>query len=443
MSKLPKVVIIGQPNTGKSTLFNNIIGNRKAIEHHQPGVTRDFIEEQVTWQDTSFLLIDTGGLYAGDSFEEIITTQVENIISSASIVIFLANAQQGPNPIDKNISSLLRKTSKTTFLVVNKVDHTNHEAYIYDFHSLGFDFIIPISAVHNRGVGTLLDKIVLELDKSFVGNLSKVDKEEKKESIIKVAIAGRPNVGKSTLINALLKEERSIVSDYYGTTRDSIAVKYSFKEKNYLFIDTAGLRQKARVKEDVEYYSNVRSIDAINSADVTLLVLDSVSTITEQDQKIAGQIKKAGCACIILLNKWDLIPKNDHTIYVFEEEIRRRLHFLKDMPIIFISAKTKQRINNIYDKIEYVFENAQQKITTSALNKCLQDLQAEKPSPNFKGKRLKIFYAVQTKNKPFTISIYVNNPQLIHFSYKRYIINKLRKAFLLEGVFLNVKLIAK
>ena len=432
-TRLPTVASIGQPNTGKSPLFNRILGHRKAIEHHTPGVTRDH-------------------------FETLVSQQIQDILQRAHLFIFLTDGRSGPTAIDSYVADLLRKSKKPFLLVVNKIDTPNKEDLIHQFYSLGIGNPVPISASHGLGIGHLLDTVCEQLEALGHLGIRALGNSEKPEGVegpatsnqqlttidqqpvtIKVTILGRPNVGKSTLLNALVGKERSIVSDIAGTTRDALDTDHTYNDQHYLFIDTAGLRHKARVTDDVEYYSTTRSLDSLKQVDVALLVLDAQATITEQDQRIAGHIEKSGCGCIILVNKWDAIPdKDEYTLSVFEHEISGRLKFMKDAPYLFISAKTKQRVTKIYDQIQAVYQNLSQKLSTSELNQCIGQAQQHKPAPSFKGKRLKIYYTVQTGNKPFIITCFVNNPLLVHFSYKRYLENRLREWFQLEGVMVRV-----
>jgi GTP-binding protein len=427
----------------------------------------------VQWNGTWFSLVDTGGLLSGDEFEKEVKEQVEDVLQDTALIIFLADARLGITAADESISRLVRRSGKPALMLVNKVDTQAQRDLIHEFNRLGLGEPMQISASHGLGIGDLLDVIVRRIvDSSQYSVVSSEDTEDKKqvatgkdrskevkkkrsnkdadkaeateaqgeneetkEKVIKVAILGRPNVGKSTLINALLGRKRSIVSSIPGTTRDAVDAEQTYEGQKYLFIDTAGLRHKARITDDIEYYSTNRTAESLREADVALLMLDAAMTISEQDQRIAGFIEEIGCGCIVIVNKWDLIEeKDEHTINVFEDEIVGRLKFLQGTPFVFISAKTKQRVSNIYGEILKVYKNIQQKIATSEINRCMEAAFKKKPPPNYKGKRLKLYYSVQTGNRPFIFSLFVNNPQLVHFSYKRYLENCLREHFVLDGV---------
>lgn len=429
-AKLPRVVILGQPNAGKSTLFNRLIRKRKSIEYRVPGITRDYVMEDVEWEGCAFTLIDTGGLMAQDHFEADVTQQIHTLIKTARLIIFLVDGLVGITPIDLHLADLLRKSQKPVFLVVNKIDTHDKESLSYVFYELGMGDPLYVSSAHGRGITYLQEKICAFLSNEPVAPVAKTTEEDP----IHVAIIGRPNVGKSTLLNALLGENRTIVSEHAGTTRDAIDAVHHYKNQCYIFTDTAGLRHKAKVENDVEYYSGQRTLDSLSKADIALLMLDATSTITEQDQRIAGMIEEQGCGCVIVLNKWDLIPKNDHTYYIFEEEILERLKFFRFTPVVFISAKTHQRVSTLYDHIQTVFHNLKQTLPTPALNTCIHDAMEKRRPPAYKGQRLKVLYAVHTGNRPFLITVFVNHTHLIHFSYKRYLLNALRAQFKLEGV---------
>ncbi|MFC1478940.1 ribosome biogenesis GTPase Der [Candidatus Margulisiibacteriota bacterium] len=436
-SRLPKVVIVGRPNTGKSTLFNRILGKRKAIEHCTPGVTRDCIRANVAKYDKEFTLIDSGGLLAGDLFEDEVTAHVQAIIKEASLILLLLDARGELTSTDSFCADIVRKSGKPYLLVANKIDTPDKESLASDFYSLGMGDPLMISASHNLGIGSLIDAIC-DILPNQPANLP-VCQPPVVTDTIKVAILGRPNVGKSTLLNALLGRTMAIVSPHAGTTRDAIDIDHMYEGQHYTFIDTAGLRHKARVTDNIEYYTTTRTMQSLEQADVAILLLDATATITEQDQRIAGFIKDSGCACLVAVNKWDLIPdKDEHTMLIFEDEIAGRLKFLRFVPFLFISAKTKQRVTNSYEKIRDIYKNATQKISTSALNRAIEQAQLQKPAPSFKGRRLKIYYSVHTGNRPFVITCFVNNTQLIHFSYRRFLENRIRESFNLEGIPLRI-----
>ncbi|MFH1429671.1 MAG: ribosome biogenesis GTPase Der, partial [Candidatus Margulisiibacteriota bacterium] len=437
--RLPKVVIVGRPNTGKSTLFNRIIGKRKSIEHHTPGVTRDCIRVNVEKYDKPFTLIDSGGLLVGDLFENEVTANVQAILKEAALVILLLDARGELTSADSFCADMVRRSGKPYLLVANKIDTPEKESLAFGFYGLGMGEPLMVSAAHNIGIGGLIEAICKVLPNPpslpVQNNQLIIQPDTEKLSPIHVAILGRPNVGKSTLLNALIGRDMAIVSPHAGTTRDSIDIEHLYEGQNYIFIDTAGLRHKARVTDDIEYYTTTRTMQSLEQADVAILLIDATSTITEQDQRIAGLIKESGCACLVVVNKWDLIPdKDEHTMCVFEDEISGRLKFLRFVPFLFISAKTKQRVTNIYEKIINAYKNATQDIPTGPLNRVIEQAQLNKPAPSFKGKRLKIYYSVHTGNRPFVIACYVNNTQLVHFSYRRYLENRIRESFNLEGI---------
>ena len=436
--KLPEVVIVGQVNTGKSTLFNRLCGYRKAIEHHTPGVTRDRLYADVHSDYGSFTIVDTGGLLAGDIFEDDVSENVQAALEKARLILFLIDARCERTSVDNFVADLVRKAGRPYLLVANKVDPQSAESLAFGSYELGMGEPIAISAAHGVGIGNLIEQIckTLKIKPSSIATTPDLaTAEENLGSTINVTILGRPNVGKSTLLNALLGKDRAIVSKHAGTTRDATDTEHVVDGQKYVLIDTAGLRHKARVTDDIEYYSTTRTLESLKRADIALLLLDATATISEQDQRIAGFIEECGCGCIIVVNKWDLIPeKDEHTILVYEDEILGRLKFIRHVPFLFISAKTKQRVTNLYEIIQHVYENTQQKLQTAELNKCLADAQLKKPAPSFKGKRLRIYYATQTSNKPFIITLFVNNPELVHFSYKRYLENRLREWFQIDGV---------
>ncbi|NLZ54781.1 MAG: ribosome biogenesis GTPase Der [Thermoanaerobacteraceae bacterium] len=426
------VAIVGRPNVGKSTLFNRIIGKRISIVHDKPGITRDRIYGETDWNGKHFTLIDTGGIEPSSS--DIILSQMKRqadfAIDTADLILFMVDAKEGMTHADLDVAQLLRRSGKPVLLVVNKVDNYNTFDN-YEFYRLGFGDPMLISAVHGLAIGDLLDKITDYIEK-------RGDTSEDKD-ITKVAIIGRPNVGKSSLINAILGEERVIVSDIPGTTRDAIDTYFETGEDKMLFIDTAGLRKKSKINEDVEFYSSVRAIGAINRADVVLMVLDASQNITEQDKRIAGIAHEAGKAIILIVNKWDLVDKDSYTMEKFNEKIKDQFAFMQYAPIVYVSAKTGQRINRIFKLINSVMESYTFRVKTSVLNSLVREATAISEPPSIKGRKLKIFYAVQTGVKPPTFVFFVNDKNLFHFSYERYLENTLRQAFGFEGTPILIK----
>lgn len=427
------VAIVGRPNVGKSTLFNRIIGKRVSIVADKPGITRDRIYGEAEWNGKKFRLIDTGGLEpkSKDIILSQMKSQVNFAIENSDIILFLVDGKTGLTPSDEDVALILRKSNKKVILVVNKVDNFDNIHNIYEFYELGFGNPIPISASHGRAVGDLLDKIT-----DFMGDKTL---QAKDEDMTKIAVVGRPNVGKSSIINSILGQNRVIVSNIPGTTRDAVDTYFEAEGKKMVLIDTAGIRRKNRVKEDIEYYSNVRAFSAIRRADVVLLVLDATLSIAEQDKKIAGLAHEAGKSIIIILNKWDLVEKDSSSADRYMERIRAELSFLHYAPILFVSAKTGKRLNQIIEKVNYVAEQHSLKIKTSVLNDLIEEATAVVEPPILKGRRLKIYYAVQFGIKPPTFAFYVNDPKLFHFSYVRYLENQLRYIFGFEGTPIIIK----
>lgn len=423
----PIVAIVGRPNVGKSTLFNKIAGKRIAIVEDEPGVTRDRIYAEVEWLNYNFTLIDTGGIEPKS--EEIIPAQMrrqaELAIETANVVVFMVDGREGLVSSDREIVEMLRKSKKPVLLVVNKVDTKQSSPHFYDFFELGIGEPIEISSELGLGIGDMLDEIVK--------NFSHVDAEDYDEKIIKVAVIGKPNVGKSSIINKILGEDRVIVSDIAGTTRDAIDTPFSDGEDQYVFIDTAGIRRKSRIKEHVERYSVVRALAAVERADVCLLVIDAEEGITEQDKRIAGFSHENGKGLIIIINKWDLIKKETNTMRQFQRNIRNELIFCHYAPMLFISAITGQRMNRILDKVKSVAGQNSTRISTGTLNEVIGEAMLLNQPPSDKGKRLKIFYATQASIKPPTFILFINDKDLMHFSYQRYIENRIRENFGFEG----------
>lgn len=422
----PVIAIVGRPNVGKSTIFNRIVGERVSIVEDIPGVTRDRIYSSADWLAHEFNIIDTGGIEIGDEpFLEQIRQQAEIAIDEADVIIFMTNGREGVTAADEQVARILYKTKKPVVLAINKVDNPDMRHMIYDFYSLGFGEPWPISGSHGLGLGDLLD----ECAKHFPAQ----DEENYGEDTIKFSLIGRPNVGKSSLVNAFLGEERVIVSEIQGTTRDAIDSPYSFDGQDYVIIDTAGMRKKGKVYETTEKYSVLRALRAIERSDVVLVVLNADEGIQEQDKKIAGYAHEAGKAIVIVVNKWDAIEKDEKTMNLFTEQIREHFLFLDYAPIVYVSAKTKQRVRNILPIIKRVSENHAMRIQSSILNEVIEDSVARNPAPTDKGKRLRIYYATQVAIKPPTFVVFVNEPEMMHFSYERFLENRIRDTFDFEG----------
>ena len=429
MSK-PVVAVVGRPNVGKSTLFN--AGERISIVQDTPGVTRDRIYAEVSWLDMTFTLIDTGGIEpeSKDIILSQMREQAQIAIDTADVIIFMTDVHQGLVDADSKVADMLRRCGKPVTLVVNKVD--SFEKYmtdVYEFYNLGIGDPIPISAASRLGIGDMLD----EVTKHFAENA----KEEEEDERPKVAIVGKPNVGKSSLINHLLGEERVIVSEIAGTTRDAVDTEITWQDREYIFIDTAGLRKKSKIKEELERFSIIRAVTAVERADVVVVVIDATEGVTEQDAKIAGIAHERGKGIIIAVNKWDAIEKDDKTIYKHTDRIRQILSFMPYAEILFISAKTGQRTRKLFDMIDVVLENNSMRIATGVLNEIMTEAVAMQQPPSDKGKRLKLFYITQVAVKPPTFVIFVNNKELMHFSYTRYLENRIRDAFGFQGTSLK------
>ena len=424
----PLVAIVGRPNVGKSTFFNYIVGKRISIVKDEPGVTRDRIYADTSWNGIDFTLIDTGGIEPES--DDVILSQMReqaNIaINIADVIIFLTDIKQGVTAADKEIALMLKKSKKPVILVCNKADNYGKTSDdIYEFYNLGLGDPHPISSVNAIGLGDVLDAICKEFPKNL--------KHEDESTIIRVAVIGKPNVGKSSLINKILGENRVIVSNIAGTTRDAIDTYFENESGKYIFIDTAGIRRKSKVDEQIEKYSVMRSLLAVERADVCLIMIDANEGVTEQDRKIAGEAHEAGKASIIVVNKWDEIDKNEHTIDEYKKKVYSELSYLSYAPILFISAKTGQRVNKLFELINEVANKNAMRVTTSVLNQVLNEAIASVQPPTDKGKRLKIFYMTQASTKPPTFVVFVNNKQLFHFSYERYLVNQIRKEFDLTG----------
>ncbi|EPR5362720.1 ribosome biogenesis GTPase Der [Listeria monocytogenes] len=427
----PVVAIVGRPNVGKSTIFNRIVGERVSIVEDAPGVTRDRIYNSAEWLGKEFNIIDTGGIDLSDEpFLEQIRAQAEIAIDEADVIIFITNGREGVTDADEQVAKILYRSNKPIVLAINKVDNPEMRDQIYDFYSLGFGEPYPISGSHGLGLGDMLDAVRAHFPKE--------EEEEYPDDTVKFSLIGRPNVGKSSILNALLGEDRVIVSDIAGTTRDAIDTTYTFDGQDYVMIDTAGMRKRGKVYESTEKYSVLRAMRAIERSDVVLVVINAEEGIREQDKRIAGYAHDAGRAIIIVVNKWDAINKDEKTINVWTEDIREQFQFLSYAPIVFVSAKTKQRLNNLFPLINQVSDNHSLRVQSSMLNDVISDAVAMNPSPMDKGKRLKIFYTTQVAVKPPTFVVFVNDPELMHFSYERFLENRIREAFPFEGTPIRV-----
>ncbi|MGG0740205.1 ribosome biogenesis GTPase Der [Niallia taxi] len=422
----PVIAIVGRPNVGKSTIFNRIVGERISIVEDIPGVTRDRIYSSADWLNHDFNLIDTGGIDIGDEpFLDQIRAQAEIAIDEADVIIFITNGREGVTAADEEVAKILYRAKKPVVLAVNKIDNPEMREQIYDFYSLGFGEPMPISGSHGLGLGDLLDEAANHFPK---GNGQEYD-----DDVIKFSLIGRPNVGKSSLVNAMLGEDRVIVSNIAGTTRDAIDSQVTVNGEKYVIIDTAGMRKKGKVYESTEKYSVLRALRAIERSDVVLVVIDGEEGIIEQDKKIAGYAHEAGRAVIIVVNKWDAVEKDEKTMKTFEQNIREHFLFLDYAPIVFLSAKTKKRIHTLIPMINTASQNHTLRVETSVLNDVVMDAVAMNPTPTDKGKRLKIYYTTQVAVGPPTFVVFVNDPELMHFSYERFLQNRIRDAFGFEG----------
>ena len=427
MSK-PVVAIVGRPNVGKSTLFNALAGERISIVQDTPGVTRDRIYAEVSWLDHNFTMIDTGGIEP-DSNDIILSQmreQAEIAIATADVIMFIVDVRQGLQDSDSKVADMLRRSGKPVVLVVNKVDSfEKYMADVYEFYNLGIGDPFPVSAASMLGLGDMLDEVV-----KYFPEYKKNDEEDDRP---KIAIIGKPNVGKSSLINKLAQEDRVIVSDIAGTTRDAIDTDIKYNGKEYVFIDTAGLRRKNKIKEEIERYSIIRAVTAVERADVCIIVIDATEGVTEQDTKVAGLAHEAGKACIIVVNKWDLVEKDGKTMDKMSDDIRRDLSYMTYAPILFISAATGQRVPRLFEMINYVHNQSCMRISTGMLNNILADAQTRVQPPTDRGRRLKIYYMTQVGVCPPHFVVFCNERKLFHFSYQRYLENCIRNVFGLEG----------
>ncbi|MDY4004074.1 MAG: ribosome biogenesis GTPase Der [Ligilactobacillus saerimneri] len=422
----PIVAIVGRPNVGKSTIFNRIAGERISIVEDTPGVTRDRIYTNSEWLGHPFSMIDTGGIAVGDEpLVQQISEQAEIAIDEADVIVFVVSVREGVTDADEKVAKILYRTNKPVILAVNKVDNPEQRAQIYDFYSLGFGDPIPVAGTHGIGTGDLLDAIV----KNFPENTG-----DEEDDSIKFSFIGRPNVGKSSLVNAILGEERVIVSGIEGTTRDAVDTKFTTADgSEFTMIDTAGIRKKGKVYENTEKYSVMRALRAIDRSDVVVMVLNAEEGIREQDKHVAGYAHEAGKGIIIAVNKWDAIKKNTHSLNDFTAAIRQEFQYLSYAPIIFVSAKTHQRLGELPALIKRINENHGRRIQSAVLNDVIMDALAYNPTPTDNGRRLRVYYTTQVATKPPTFVIFVNDPELMHFSYERFLENRIREAFDFEG----------
>jgi GTP-binding protein len=417
----PIVAIVGRPNVGKSTFFNRVTRSKDALVDDFPGVTRDRHYRDATWDDIEFTLVDTGGFTEGDSFSDGIRFQVVQAIEDADVIVLLLDGKGGISPFDRDMIELLRVTDKPVFYAVNKIDGAEQEPQVSDFYSLGIEPLFAVSAEHRYGITDFLD--------ALVAGLAKIDKgpvTEAAKGAIGLAVVGRPNVGKSSLINRILGQERHLVSDQPGTTRDAVDSLCRVDGKAYLLIDTAGIRRKGKVRRKIEKFSIIKALRSMDRCDVALIVLDASEGITEQDVSIAGYAYERGCGCIFLLNKWDLLEKDSHTVKKYLDELRMRAKFLGFAPAMTLSALTGQRVAKIFKLVDDVYDQYAQRIGTGQLNRILEISMAKNPPPLHRGKPIKFYYITQVSSRPPTIVCFVNYPQAVHFSYKRFLINQIR-----------------
>lgn len=431
----PIVAIVGRPNVGKSTLFNRLVGTRKAIVEDIPGVTRDRLYDSTDWAGHEFVIIDTGGIRfdEGDIFAREIKLQAQLAIEEADVIVLVLDAQEGISPEDEQVADLLRKSRKPVVLAANKVENFDRQLEYFEFYKLGLGEPIPVSAMHGRNINELLDAVV--------NQFAPPEEYLEDEEATKIAIVGRPNVGKSSLVNALLGEERVIVSDTPGTTRDAIDTPFEYEGNRYVLIDTAGMRKRSRIVEATERYSVIRALKSVERADVVLIMLDASEGVIEQDKKIAGYVHEQGKASVIIVNKWDLVEKDGRTMNKFDKDIREELKFLAYCPILYVSALTRKRIFKILELVDFVSDQHNRRIQTSELNQVINEAMLLNPLPGGGGKKIKIYYAAQVQTAPPTFVFFANHPDKVHFSYLRYLDNALRKNFGFEGT--PIKLILR
>ncbi|HYF92884.1 MAG TPA: ribosome biogenesis GTPase Der [Symbiobacteriaceae bacterium] len=423
------VAIVGRPNVGKSTLFNRLTQTRQAIVENFPGVTRDRLYAPCDWNGRDFTLVDTGGIVLdkeGDTIEAHVTRQAELAIKEADVIIFVCDVTQGVTASDQEVADKLRRVRKPVLLAVNKVENLKRDEEAHEFWSLGLEYMIPVSAEHGMGTGDLLDAVVENLP-------PEKGEHEEDETLIRVAVIGRPNVGKSSLVNAILGEERVIVSNVAGTTRDAIDILVEKGEDRFLLIDTAGMRRRGKVEEGVERYSVMRALRAVDRANVVLMVIDAEDGVTDQDQKIVGYANENGKACIVVINKWDLVEKDEKTMEKFVSQVKTRLAFMDYAMLSFLSAKTRARVHKLLPQIQKAATNHQRRISTAELNNLIREAYSLNPPPSDKGRRLKIYFATQPHASPPGFLFFVNDRELLHFSYRRYLENRLRETYDFEG----------
>lgn len=420
----PLIAIVGRPNVGKSTFFNRVAGRKISITEDRPGVTRDRLYADSEWRGKAFSMVDTGGIEmrSEDTMWREIKKQAEVAIETAQVILFFVDGREGLTSSDYDVSDMLRRSKKPVILVVNKIDDYSEEK-VFEFYSLGLGEPYPVSAEHGTGIGDVLDEAVSWFEKTDVAE----------DDSIKIAVVGKPNAGKSSLVNKLLGFERSIVTNIAGTTRDAIDTKFSYDGRNYTIIDTAGIRKKSKVEDDVEYYSVMRAFDAVRRADICLLVVDSADGLTEQDTKIIGYVHEQGKPSVIVMNKWDLIEKDTNTINKFESKLKEDLKFMDYFKSVYISAKTGQRTEKIISLVDEVYKHAHFRIATGMLNDVISDAVRANEPPSYNGRRLKVYYSSQVSIAPPTIVLFVNSTDLLHFSYERFLENTLRKAFDFSG----------
>lgn len=428
------VAIVGRPNVGKSTIFNRLVGERLSIVEDIPGVTRDRLYAEVEWLNTKFNVIDTGGIEISEEpLAQQIKHQAEIAIEEADVIVFIVNGRDGITSTDEDVAQILYKTNKPVVLAVNKSDNPEQRANVFEFYALGFGEPYPISGTHGLGLGDLLDAVV--------GEFKPRDDVEVPDDVISFSVIGRPNVGKSSLVNAILNEDRVIVSDIEGTTRDAVDSYITKDDQEFLIIDTAGIRKKGKVYESTEKYSVLRALKAIDRSDIVLVVIDAETGIREQDKTIAGYAHDAGRGIVVVVNKWDTVKSDEKAMKAFEEDVRNQFQFLDYAPIIFLSAKTKKRLQRLIPIVKLVSESHSKRVPTNVLNDIIMDALAVNPTPTIKGKKLKLLYVTQVAVKPPTFVIFVNDEELVHFSFKRFIENRIREAFGFTGT--PVKIIAR
>ena len=430
----PIVAIVGRPNVGKSTLFNKIVGERASIVDNVPGVTRDRLYRDTEWIGKEFLLVDTGGLEPNskDFMLEKVKGQAEVAMKEADVIIFLVDAQAGITALDEDVMVVLRNHNKPIVLAVNKIDDVaKHSELIYEFYGMGFETVIPVSAEHTKNIGDLMDAVV--------ANFERVEEEPEPEGL-KIAVIGRPNAGKSSLVNRIMGEERTIVSDMAGTTRDAIDTAFEVDDKKYVLIDTAGIRRRSKVDEDLEYYSVLKAMKAIKRADIVFVMIDAVEGVTDQDKRIAGMAHEEKKPLVITINKWDKINKSEVDIKEYEEKVRVDLPFLNYAPILFISALTGQKVMSLIDMSDRIYAEFTKRVTTGILNQVIKEATMLNPPPTRKGRAINVYYATQIAAAPPKFILFVNHPDIVHFSYLRYIENKIREAFGFFGTPIEIEL---